>query len=198
MSKASTRCGSASAQTCWPPAGRTGSSSCGTSGQVRWRRLGQLTDPGRFPVSCGYDLADDVTRLADPQSHTGRQHGGDHLRGVRPHGERTPQPELTWRHRNAADACLCPQGRRILAASHNKSALLWRLDDSVPKVTYQNETHLSGLVMVEIQTCVCGSGDSDGSHQEGDGGQVHLRPPPGGDRKHRPERPALGPEQSRL
>ncbi|KAM4742317.1 ATG16 autophagy related 16-like 2 isoform 2-T2 [Anableps anableps] len=28
-----------------------------------------------------------------------------------------------------------PTGRRILAASHNKSALLWRLDDSVPKVT---------------------------------------------------------------
>ncbi|PWA19364.1 hypothetical protein CCH79_00018333 [Gambusia affinis] len=89
--------------------------------------------------------------LADPQSHTGRQHGGDHLRGVRPHGERTPQPELTWRHRNAADACLCPQGRRILAASHNKSALLWRLDDSVPKVTL---TGHSRKVTAARFTCV--------------------------------------------
>lgn len=112
--------------------------------------VGSVDRPGS--VSCGCDLADDVTRLADPQSHAGRQHGGDHLRGVRPHGERTSQPDLTWRHKNAADTCLCPQGRRILAASHNKSALLWRLDDSAPKVTYPNETHRSGLVRMEIQT----------------------------------------------
>ncbi|XP_054884954.1 protein Atg16l2-like isoform X2 [Poeciliopsis prolifica] len=42
-------------------------------------------------------------------------------------------------------------GRRILAASHNKSALLWRLDDSVPKVTL---TGHSRKVTAARFTCV--------------------------------------------
>uniref|UniRef100_M4AIP1 ATG16 autophagy related 16-like 2 (S. cerevisiae) n=1 Tax=Xiphophorus maculatus TaxID=8083 RepID=M4AIP1_XIPMA len=42
-------------------------------------------------------------------------------------------------------------GRRILAASHNKSALLWRLDDSAPKVTL---TGHSRKVTAARFTCV--------------------------------------------
>ncbi|KAK5606630.1 hypothetical protein CRENBAI_017899 [Crenichthys baileyi] len=44
-----------------------------------------------------------------------------------------------------------PTGRRILAASHNKSALLWRPDDSVPKVTL---TGHSRKVTAARFTCV--------------------------------------------
>ncbi|MEQ2299568.1 hypothetical protein AMECASPLE_016523, partial [Ameca splendens] len=44
-----------------------------------------------------------------------------------------------------------PTGRRILAASHNKSALLWRPDDSIPKVTL---TGHSRKVTAARFTCV--------------------------------------------
>ncbi|XP_015224911.1 PREDICTED: autophagy-related protein 16-2-like [Cyprinodon variegatus] len=49
--------------------------------------------------------------------------------------KRPADPKLTVQTEPLLIACLCLQGRRILAASHNKSALLWCLDDSVPKVT---------------------------------------------------------------
>lgn len=49
-----------------------------------------------------------------------------------------------------------------------------------------------------VLTCVCVSGDSDGPQQEGDGGPVHRRPTPGGDRKCGPDRQTVGPAQSRL
>ncbi|MEQ2160961.1 hypothetical protein GOODEAATRI_004819 [Goodea atripinnis] len=64
-----------------------------------------------------------------------------------------PEPELKCQNGHAPDAhaCLCLQGRRILAASHNKSALLWRPDDSVPKVTL---TGHSRKVTAARFTCV--------------------------------------------
>lgn len=83
----------------------------------------------------GCDLTDDVTRLADPQGDAGWEHGGDHLRGVRPHGKcSTPGRRCRLAH-EASHAGLCLQGQRVLAASFDKSALLWRLGDSIPKVT---------------------------------------------------------------
>lgn len=81
------------------------------------------------------DLTDDVIRLADPQSDTGWQHRGDHLHRVQQYGKKNP-----LRFSSNGDQCGVTsvdsvQGRRILAASYDTSALLWERDNAVPKVT---------------------------------------------------------------
>lgn len=47
----------------------------------------------------------------------------------------TPEPEPCFVLSSLIPVSSSPQGSRVLAASYDKSALLWRLNDPVPKVT---------------------------------------------------------------